>query len=776
MNIKNILTTAMLAALPAAGMAQQSSVHFDMTVIDGALKESVSNGTFTIVSQLPALSVAGVSGEAMRFDGYSNYVKAKLTNNSLSTTNLTINIILAPETFPMMNTAEAENTPTYATVFGNLDEAAKKGFAIKLSSQGHLRFTFASAYAKGYLFTIDSSEKLPLGRWSRITAVLDKDANLATLYLNGNKVGTCKMSRSEIILSEGDYYIGKDATELKAGPFLINTFCGLIDDIAIYNQSLSPAQLAAVNLSARPDFNYPPSRYASSLWRPQFHGMPSGGWTNECHGLTYSDGKYHIFFQKNANGPYMARLHWGHISSENLYKWTEEPIAIAPGEWYDIKGCWSGCVYDDDNGINAIYTAVDNGKARIVKATPDDKGLVAWTKQGVIIDGRPAGLSDDFRDPYFFTSGGNKYIIVGTSKDGIGACTLHKYENGNWTNDGKIFFRGTNANQHGTFWEMPNMTDMGNGKWLFTVTPLNTGVGVRTIYWVGTINADGTFSPLHDQPKMLEMGGISKDGYGLLSPSIYQKDGKTLLLGIVPDKLPGEVNYEMGWAHNYSLPREISLDTNNNLVQKPYAGLAAMRTGVTATVAQDLTGEISLSPVSGRQVELLGEFTVGSGEMGFDFFKSDNGKARLSYNTADGVLTLDLTSLARRSNDGGPYNGVYAATLPEKPAVGEKLKLHVFIDGSIADIFVNDKWAYSVRIFPTAVEGTGTSVFATSPTTVDVKAWTLDADKSGETGISSILTDPAAGSERIYNAAGQQYSAIPQKGLYILKGKKYVAN
>ena len=183
MNIKNILTTAMLAALPAAGMAQQSSVHFDMTVIDGALKESVSNGTFTIVSQLPALSVAGVSGEAMRFDGYSNYVKAKLTNNPLSTTNLTINIILAPETFPMMNTAEAENTPTYATVFGNLDETAKKGFAIKLSSQGHLRFTFASAYAKGYLFTIDSSEKLPLGRWSQITAVLNKDANLAALYL-----------------------------------------------------------------------------------------------------------------------------------------------------------------------------------------------------------------------------------------------------------------------------------------------------------------------------------------------------------------------------------------------------------------------------------------------------------------------------------------------------------------------------------------------------------------------------------------------------------------
>ena len=776
MNIKNILTTAMLAAFSAVGMSQQSSIHFDMTVSDGALKESVSDGTFPVISQLPALSVAGVLGEAMRFDGYSNYVKAKLTNSSLSTTNLTINIVLAPETFPMMNTAEAENSPTYATVFGNLDEAAKQGFAVKLSSQGHLRFTFASAYANGYLFTIDSSEKLALGRWSQITAVLDKDANLSTLYLNGNKVGTCKMSRSEIILSEGEYFIGKDATEQKAGPFLINTFCGLIDDIAIYNQSLTPDQLAAVDLSATPDFNYPASRYAASLWRPQFHGMPSGGWTNECHGLTYSDGKYHVYLQKNAIGPHMARLHRGHTSSESLYKWTEEPIAIAPGEWYDIKGCWSGCVYDDDNGINAIYTAVDNGKARIVKATPDDKELVKWTKQGVIIDGRPTGLSDDFRDPYFFTSGGNKYIIVGTSKDGIGACTLHKYENGNWTNDGKIFFSGTNVAQHGTFWEMPNVTDMGNGKVLFTVTPLNTGVGVRTIYWIGKMNADGTFTPDSDQPQMLEMGGISKDGYGLLSPSIYQKDGKTLLLGIVPDKLPGEVNYEMGWAHNYSLPREISIDSNNNLVQKPYEGLTAMRTDVTASVVQELSGELSLSPVVGRQIELLGEFTIGSGEMGFDFFKSDNGKARLSYNTADGILTLDLTSLSRRSNDGGPYNGVYAATLPEKPLVGEKLKLHVFIDGSIADIFVNDKWAYSVRIFPTDSEQTGVEVFATSPTKVDVKAWTLDADKNGDTAIKGVGIDPQNSNDRIYNIAGQLRPAVSQKGLYIQKGKKYVAH
>ena len=104
------------------------------------------------------------------------------------------------------------------------------------------------------------------------------------------------------------------------------------------------------------------------------------------------------------------------------------------------------------------------------------------------------------------------------------------------------------------------------------------------------------------------------------------------------------------------------------------------------------------------------------------------------------------------------------------------MKLHVFIDGSIADIFVNDKWAYSVRIFPTDSEQTGVEVFATSPTNVDVKAWTLDADKNGDTAIKGVGLDLHYGNDRIYNIAGQLYPAVSQKGLYIQKGKKYVAH
>lgn len=727
MKLRQILLTTLVSALPAGISAQQVAAHYTMSLTDGdKIEEAVSHNRYTVTSQLPACTVQGLNGDALRFDGYSNYVKAGLPVGSFNTDALTISVVLAAEAYPMMQVDIAETTPTFATVFGNLD--GKKGLALELSSQGDLRFRFGSAYAGGYLFSFNGDTKLPRGKWNVVTIVLDKAGNAATMYLNGTVIGSGRMSRSDVVHSTADFYIGKDATDVKAGPFLINTFVGLIDDIAIYNGAMTADQVAAL-VPANPDlpdFNYPASRYASSLWRPQFHGMPSGGWTNETHGMTYSDGKFHVFFQKNANGPYMSRLHWGHITSENLYKWHEEPIAIAPGESYDIKGCWSGCVYDMGGTPSILYTAVDNARAVIAQANPADASLIDWNKQGIIINGRPAGLSDDFRDPYHFTVGGQQYVIVGTSKNGVGACTLHKLEGGTWTNDGSIFFQGGNANQHGTFWEMPNVTDMGGGKWLFTCTPLGLGSGVRTLCWTGSIGSDGKFVPDGNGIQYLEMGGISRDGYGLLSPTIYKKDGKILMLGIVPDKLPTNVNYNMGWAHNYSLPREISLAADGSLVQKPYSGLTGMRTSTTVTRNLTLNGTESLAPVSGRQIELLGEFTVNGGQMGFNFLKSGTGKVSLTYDAASGNLILDMTTLARTSNDGGVYNGVYTAALPKRVATGETLKLHVYLDGSIADIFVNDMWAYSVRLFPNDATQVEAEAFATTATSARINAWTLD--------------------------------------------------
>ena len=734
---------------------------FGVAIVHGQVIHVGNDGrdAATAYGVRPLEFVDGAQGKAFRTDGYSTYATTEIVPTRIDASTFSMSLWCAPETYPMMNVNVAETVPTYATIVGNIDDAAQTGFAFELSSQGDYRFR---CYAGGWETVCPAAGKLPCRVWSHLVAV--RNGRRLYLYNNGTQVGMVNMA---FPLSAGDetLYIGKSAAELKAhGPFNINTFNGLIDDFTVYNSVLSGSQLAGITQT--PDLSIPESRFADNIYRPQLHGMPAANWTNESHGLIWHNGSFHTFFQKNANGPYMARLHWGHIVSEDLLHWQEEPIALMPGEPYDIKGCWSGAVMTVDGRPHIIYTGVDNGRARIVEATPNDDNLLSWTKQGVIINGRPSGLSDDFRDPYPFEIDGNRYIVVGTSKNGVGAMTLHKYADGGWTNDGRIFFQGSNVTTAGTFWEMPTVTPLGH-KWLVTVTPLGTGKGTVTLYWVGTIGSDGTFTPDNMTPRQLELDGMSKDGFGLLSPSITQKDGKTLLMGIVPDKLGAVDNYKLGWAHTYSLPREVTLADDGTLIQKPAVNFNGGTPATTLTNLQ-LDGAQRLDGVSGRLWQVTGEFTVGASIFGLNFLKSGNRMAKIFYTPISNELTVDLTGIDRKINDAGVFNGKYVSSLPKRPAVGETLKLDIFFDHSILDVFINDTYAFSLRVFATDAAANDVEVFSDGPTTLK----RLTANMTS-TGIGSVVTDTQT-DKHWYTLGGIRTSCHTGRGVYIHRGKKYL--
>ena len=224
----------------------------------------------------------------------------------------------------------------------------------------------------------------------------------------------------------------------------------------------------------------------------------------------------------------------------------------------------------------------------------------------------------------------------------------------------------------------------------------------------------------------------SRDSFGMLSPTIYQHDGKTIALGIVPDKLPAEENWKLGWTHCYSLPREWSLDADGSLIQKPFAGLAGLR-GTTSWSKADfnLSGTLDLSAMAGRAVEILAEFEVGGDTFGFNNFSDGQEKANVYYDPAAGEIVADFSSLPRLINDEGSYNSIYRCPLGFKPAPANLLKLNIFVDHSIIDIFVNDTRATSIRVFPTGRENNGVEAFANSNVKVrDMKAWILDAGNS----------------------------------------------
>ena len=493
------LLTAIAAAAATLSLSAERVAHFPMDVRDGQIVEAVSGERFAVGGHFAPENVDGAVGKALRFDGYTSHIDARLGNILPSgAKKLTVSVWVALPCYPIIQIDTDTSEKTAIVTCLNTDD--KTGFGFYVGFNGKYSFR---TYIGGWPVNIDVDTPLPVYQWNNLTAVIDCDARSVRLYNNGTEVGSSRANGS-ISFAPSAFYMGQSSASRMEGPFELMSFNGLIDDVSIWNEALDAAIIAGWKAENAPDLDIPASRFADDMLRPRFHGMPAAGWTNECHGLVYSGGRYHLFFQKNADGPYMARLHWGHISSENLYDWREEKIAIAPGNPYDIKGCWSGCVFTDEvitgGRPNILYTAVDYARASIAQATPESTSLVNWTKlsRNPIIAARPAGLSDDFRDPYFFRNGDNAYIIVGSSRGGIGTTTLHRYDpvTGNWSNNGDLFFTGASAAQDGTFWEMPNITPMPDGRWLFTATPIGTSQGVRTLYWTGSNSSPRLRNPL----------------------------------------------------------------------------------------------------------------------------------------------------------------------------------------------------------------------------------------------------------------------------------------
>lgn len=698
------------------------------------ISESISGINNQVVNNKPIReNVPGVKGNSVRFDGFSTYVNGVVNADQIDTNSYSVSFWCALESYPMMNQDGIDQS--YTNILGNEDGNA--GFSFLLNCNGNYGF---QCYLNGVKYQCISNQKLEKYNWVNLIASVDKEKNEIILKNNGVIVAKSYVSSTIGSIGQSKLMIGKGFQESWLGPFSLNNLNGLIDEIEIYS-GIENFDYDPASIENPADLSIPSTRFEDEIHRPVFHGMPGANWTNEPHGLLYYNGKNHIFFQKNGNGPYWGRIHWGHIVSDDLIHWREEKTAIDPDSNYDIKGAWSGCVFSESNFSNGkpqiFYTSADFSRASISQASPLDDELLDWSKSALNpMFYTPSGMDEDFRDPFVFTANDKLYMIVGGKKNGLGAATLHRFDemSNSWSNDGSLFFQSSST-AYGTFWEMPFVVPFDNNKFLFGTTQLGGINGVETLYWVGNVNSDGTFTPISKVPKEIELGNMSKNGYGCLSPSVMKLDNKTIAIGIVPDKLSSQQNYSLGWAHLFSFPREWTLDSENNLIQKPYEGLSLLHSDINYQIAKtELKNQIiSLHPVEGKEFEIDGEFILkeSTDKVGFNIRKNGTNEIRIYYEKSSNKLVVDATKSRRLINDAGIYDGFYSSQLPDVLNSGDNLKINIFVDHSILEIFINEKWAFSVRIFPYKTDANSTELFSEGEVeVVNVQAWNLKKNLS----------------------------------------------
>ena len=153
--------------------------------------------------------------------------------------------------------------------------------------------------------------------------------------------------------------------------------------------------------------------------RPLLHFTAAAGWINDPLALTWRDGTYHLFFQYvPATTVWAFGCHWGHATSPDLLRWTEQPVALSPGDGDD--GCWSGSLVTLD-GRDAVlfYTSVrgpDLDLGRVRRARPADQAWRHWIKEGVVVEApRDEGVIR-FRDPFVFRDRDAWRMLVGATR------------------------------------------------------------------------------------------------------------------------------------------------------------------------------------------------------------------------------------------------------------------------------------------------------------------------------------------------------------------------
>ncbi|PFG14408.1 sucrose-6-phosphate hydrolase SacC (GH32 family) [Bacillus sp. es.036] len=708
----------------------------------------------------------GISNGALLFDGYSTWITHSPTKLPAPKEALTVEAWVAPRNF------EHGDEGRLSAIVNQHNREKKEGFILGNFRHGTWGLQFGTG---DDWHEVMSDTLLPLNEWSYVVATYDSTTGEAILYQNGEKVTSRKFDAGSAIKpSVRDLLIGKNNDGMWLYGFDLNMFSGLMDEVKIYNQALSAGNVkdsyeyfvSALNGNLpTADVKTDRSLLANDQHRPQFHMSPPNHWGNEPGGPIYFNGQYHVFYQSNPRGPYWNHIRWGHIVSDDMVHWRDVDDAVIPGRYdVDPEGAWAGGTVVDDNGVPVIfYTAGDdrdqpNQRINLARSTflqDGDNDLNRWEKNSeVILDQEEGqGIMGEFRDPYVFKDGDTWYMLVTSGKEGSdgtavgGTALVYSSKDASfedWTFEGDLFVGdyGTYP-ETGRVWELPILLPLGDsGKHIFLINPAKMEreeyQSRYTYYWIGTWNPEtAKFTPDNDAPQLLDVGDHFTGPAGMVTP-----DGRTVIHSITQGRRPANDDYDAGYAHNYGLPTEVFYRGDGKLGMKPIRELDELRGEELINLTSDTSMEEAnqlLSNIEGDMLEIQLELDIGSAnEAGISLRRSPNGEEEtiVYYKESSKEFWVNRTKSSLDPDVEKWYQG------GEVDTDSETINLHVYVDRSEINAYLNEQKGLTTRAYPTRDDAKGVQLWANeqseSVTVKSLQVWEMNSayEKVNATGVS----------------------------------------
>ena len=501
-------------------------------------------------------------------------------------------------------------------------------------------------------------------------------------------------------------------------------------------------------------------RLAADPYRPVYHFVSPEGMMVDPDGLCFWQGQYHLFYiAQPLNDPC---FYWGHAVSKDLIHWQDLPLAIYPPLSGDPRedplsrhgSVFSGATLVEKDRVIAMFHQLWMGN---MVAVASDPLLLNWRK---IPGGNPA----DSVPPHMLKQE-RPVIYLNGEADKSNGHPYRVFDPCIWKEEDRYYALS------GTFWNGEMHKDCTMVEQLFSsrdlrqweyLGPLVEGTGFTE---PGEDGACPYFWPLgdkhiliflsHKRGSQYLLGDYDKATHkfkpwahgrfnfgtigpgGIMAPSATP-DGKG---GVYVIHNVNEARPTRGWNQLMSLPRLLTLRSDRTLGIEPVAAVSTLRQAGQSVDKRSLPAdqELVLPDIRGNALELLVEIDPRDAqEVCLTVLRSPGReeytairflrRGHVSTNSSGRTVTRD--ALIIDSSHASLHPDVKSRPPEVAPfdlPAGEPLRLRVFVDRSIVEVFANGRQSVALRVYPQRPDSLGVSLTAQNGDAVlrRVDAWQM---------------------------------------------------